>query len=84
MQLDGGLHCQGFGNSINRLKGRATLASNVALSVSSPYPSLSVTVVAAANPTGKKAQGGGWGGGVAMEAASLSHAHKKALTSSPW
>lgn len=61
MQLDGGLHCQGFGSSINRLQGRATLASNVALSVSSPYPSLflSVTVVAAATPTGKKSRGGG-------------------------
>lgn len=36
MQLDGGLHCQGFGSSINRLWGRGTPASNVALSVSSP------------------------------------------------
>ncbi len=67
MQLDGGLHCQGFGSSINRLRGRATLASNVALSVSSPYPVLflSVTAVAAATPTGKKKKKkqGGWGRG---------------------
>lgn len=84
MQLDGGIHCQGFGSGINRLRGRAPPDSNVALSVSSPYASLalSLSVWLLLLPQQEKKKHGD-GGGV-METAPLSHAYKKALTSSPW